>query len=245
MTYGDSTTVSNSQFLGNRAGGATWARGAGVDIELGTTVSIDRFTIANNTVTGEHGWGAGLRLVGGEIRVTSSSVIDNAIDTTGTAHGGGMWIEIADMAIVNTTVSGNRAGGGIVQTEGGGIAILSEAPNEMALSVYNSTIAANAAPGGLVGGIWMGRENSASVPPTLALESTIVSGNSDHGEPYEIGKFGSAAPGVVAKHSLVQGAVNVGAGTYSPDATTMALAGKDPLLLPLADNGGPTLTQAL
>jgi hypothetical protein len=54
-----------------------------------------------------------------------------------------------------------------------------------------------------------------------------------------------AAGTVVARHSLIQGSVDVGAGTYTPDATTLALAGQAPLLLPLADNGGPTLTQAL
>ena len=49
-----------------------------------------------------------------------------------------------------------------------------------------------------------------------------------------------SAPAVTANNSLIQGAVDVGGGSYAPDAATTALAGRDPRLAPLAMNGGPT-----
>jgi hypothetical protein len=90
----------------------------------------------------------------------------------------------------------------------------------------------------------MKTENDASVPPTVHLESTILAGNVGQGGLDDIAAVNNS-PTVVAQHSLIQGSVDVAGGSFTPDATTVALAGLDPLLAPLADNGGPTLTQAL
>jgi hypothetical protein len=249
------TTIVASQFTGNSVSGYINDRGGGINISNppfldGATTTIDRCTISNNSIASDSGWGAGLRLVGGLVSISSSSVINNRIDASDRARGGGIWIEDANATLTNTTVSGNEASGSDVGS--GGVSILSEAPNTMSLSVYNSTITGNRGLGG-TGGIWLQRENDASVPPRLTLESTIVAGNTGQDGFDEIG-FGfthdpvpaPASPVVVANHSLIQGKVDVGAtGTYTPDATTVALAGLDPLLLPLADNGGPNPTHAL
>jgi hypothetical protein len=253
-TYSLTSTIVDSVFSGNSSGGGSGNRGAGLNImsvpNTTTTTSIDRCTISNNSITSYSGWGAGVRVGGGAIRITSSSISDNRIEAVDKARGGGMWIEHADATLTNTTVSGNEASGSEVGS--GGISVDSEAPDTMSLSIYNSTIAGNRGLGG-TGGIWLQRENHAATPPLLTLESTIVAGNTGQNGFDEIG-FGythdpvpePASPVVVANHSLIQGNVDVGAeGTYTPDATTVALAGLDPLLGPLSDNGGPTWTLAL
>lgn len=246
--YAAAVTISNSRFLGNSVGSGWGGRGAGLNIynphELSATVtSIDRCTISGNTIHSLAGWGAGLRMGSSVISLTSSSVVNNVIDTEYFAHGAGMFIEHADMTVVDSTISDNQARG-VLQVGGGGIGILSEAPETMSLAVYNSTIAGNHAVGGTAGGLLILAENAASIPPTVHLESTILAAN-DGGNGVDAMAAPNTAPNVFARHSLVQGTVALGAGSFTPDATTVALAGLDPKLLSLANNGGSTATRAL
>ncbi len=248
-SWGSTSTIVNSEFTENSSAGGSNNRGGGMYMLTDTTTSIDRCTISDNSIKADNGWGAGVVAGGGSLSVTSSTISDNRIEATGRARGGAMWIEVADATVTNTTISGNEANGTDVGS--GGISILSEAPRSMSLSIYNSTVVGNRGLGG-TGGIWLQRENNASAPPRLTLESTILAGNTGHAGSDEIG-FGfthdpvpeAALPVVVANHSLIQGSVAVGDGSFTPDATTAALAGLDPLLGPLADNGGSTLTHAL
>jgi hypothetical protein len=244
--FNGSSTIVNSQFTGNSVSGYIDDRGGGINIIASSTATtrIDRCTISNNSIsTSDSAWGAGLRVGGGLISISSSSVFDNRIDAGYKARGGGMWFEVADATLTNTTVSGNVISGSSAQ--GGGLAIISEAPRLMTLAVYNSTIAGNEANGGIGGGLAIKMQTDDSVPPAVDLESTILAGNLGQGGLDGIAASVDASGTVVARHSLIQGSVNVGSGAYTPDTTTLALAGQDPLLLPLADNGGPTLTQAL
>jgi hypothetical protein len=247
-TYAAGVALSNSRFVGNSVGSASDGRGAGINIQnphdkSATVISIDRCTISGNTVSTSSGFGAGLRIGSGVISLTSSSVVNNVIDSGYFAHGAGMFIEHADMTIVDTTISDNQARG-VLQVGGGGIGILSEAPETMSLAVYNSTIAGNHAVDGTAGGLLILAENAASIPPTVHLESTILAAN-DGGNGVDAMAAPNTAPSVVARHSLVQGTVAIGAGSFTPDATTTALAGLEPKLLPLANNGGSTPTLAL
>ena len=122
------------------------------------------------------------------------------------------------LALWASTISGNTAtiqGGGVIAGASGS-------------TVYSSTIACNAAPVG--GGLLI-----ESDPATLMLSSSIVAGNvAEHGS----ADIASTGPGfsISGNHNLVQ-------------STTLALPPQtlrvDPRLLPLADNGGRTLTHAL
>ena len=240
------STIVTSQFTGNAISGYSNDRGGGINIvnPYGErTTTIDRCTISNNSiVTPDSAWGAGLRVGGGIVNISSSSVSNNRIDAGYKARGGAMWFEVVNATLTNTTISDNVISG--TDVGGGGLAILSEAPRLMTLAVYNSTIAGNEANGGTGGGLWIKRETDDSVPPTAYFESTILAGNLGQDGLDAVAQVNNA-PTVVAKHSLIQGTVNVGAGTFTPDATTSSLAGLDPLLLPLASNGGSTATQAL
>ena len=125
----------------------------------------------------------------------------------------------AGFVLNNSTISGNIAG-----KAGGGLFVRPVYD----VSIYNSTIAHNQARIG--GGIYIsGLAQPVSLQSTLVAENTSTSGGADI---------------AALKAQTIGGANNlVGAssGVLLPNDTLHAA----PLLLPLADNGGPTLTHAL
>ena len=174
-------------------------------------------------------------------------MIGNTTTTSVFGRGGGIDVEIVPATIIDSTISGNAMVG--PSSRGGGVLILSEGDAPTSLSVFNSTIADNTINGddSRGGGVRFQSygDPGASVPPTGLFESTIIAGNTaTSGSAIQI----EDSPDVVASHSLIQGtiAINPGqGGALTPDATTSALMGQDPLLRPLAWNGGPTFTQTL
>ncbi len=209
-------TTSTGSTLG---GGAIYARNDG-DLRI-----VDS-TISGNS-SGSRG--GGLRLHSGGTTAVLNSTFDN--NHAGT-HGGGMYLGnlvSGTATVTNSTISGNRAdenGGGILAGRN--------------VTISHSTIAGNTADnddsaGGNGGGIY-------SAIDILTLDNSIVADNDD--------RSGSAATDDIAKHAQA-GAVSAlfslveqfpGAGVI---AGGTSLYGKDPVLGPLADNGGLTMTHAL
>ena len=144
-------------------------------------------------------------------------------------HGGGMFISTfvrhedgstdAEPVIIDrTTISGN-SGSGVIRGRG-------------ALVISNSTIVGNTATAGSGGGIAIGDPSS---PATI--ENTIVAGNDDGS-----GGAPDCAGAVVSNgHNLIQSL----AGCSLTGDLASSIFGRDPLLGPLTDNGGPTFTRAL
>ena len=133
--------------------------------------------------------------------------------------------------ISNSTISGNLTGnpgtGGSGGTNGLGGGILS-AGN---LTISNSTVTANnAGTAGAGGGI---RQSAG----TITLKSTIVGGNTALVGPDIEGTVSSQGNNLIQNISGVT--INE---TLDPGTN---ITGQSPLLNPLADNGGPTLTHAL
>ncbi len=132
-------------------------------------------------------------------------------------------------AIRNTTISGNSA-----NNIAGGIYFLS---NDT-LVVQNSTISSNTAGKSHGAGITCRSSVSTSV---VALESTIVTGNVS----IEQGLQDIEALSPNGKFSYKNSSI------FTPTSSTLINLGgnrpfgEDPLLAPLADNGGPTKTHAL
>ena len=145
------------------------------------------------------------------------------------------------LTIVDSTVSGNVANQTI-----GAIAVA----GKVAATVANSAVAGNVAnwlnqDGARISGIVLYTDateppsQSNATPPTLQLVSSIVAGGQSSSP--DIGPDGVPVPfSVTASNSLVQfldpNVLLVGSGN---------LLGIDPSLAPLANNGGPTRTQAL
>ncbi len=149
-------------------------------------------------------------------------------DNQASSNGGGIWAiaTTGTIDIVNSTVSGNTAvnsGGGIYASES------PQQPNNVALR--HLTISGNAARDNAQtigeGGGLAGSNFSAPI-----LSHTIIANN------HVLGVSGDLSGNFLADYNLVE----------VPEVVTLAgpgnLAGVDPQLLPLADNGGPTLTHS-
>ncbi len=142
--------------------------------------------------------------------------------------------------LVNSTFAGNRAayGGGAIQNGGpGGI----NAPSAV-MTVVSCTISGNLAPQADPGpyDVAGGGIGSSSVTPVQIVNS-IVAGNAAAGTPDVGGIFSSQGYNLIGaadgSSGFVSGAKHDQAGT--------AASPVNPLLGPLADNGGPTQTMAL
>ena len=213
--------------------------GNGGDIINGGTLTLTDSTISGSSVGGD---GSGIYNTG-TLTLTGSIVSGNT-----TTAGGGSGIDNAHtLTLVDSTVSDNSA-----EDNGGGIL------NEGTLSVVDSTVSGNSAGdfggGGARGG---GIDNTG----TLTLTDSTVSDNSAT-------SFGSAAGGIANSATAKVGATIVADNTSGTDpncdgsVTSVGynltndtsgaacgftqptdVVGANPLLGPLANNGGLTQTQ--
>jgi hypothetical protein len=238
----DSTLTNNQIYssLGSGLGGGAFVEG---DLVLDhSTITHNSVAIASGGLTQSGGVD-----VGGKLLMTYSTLSDNAvsgIQNNPGSFGGGRVRGGANIS--NSTISGNTAGGGV-----GGLMIYGSAasPNLIA----NSTISGNTA--GAIGGIYA-RGPTSIVSSTIAfnaetatanggglrlaytvtdVESSIIASNTSTGATQNIGLGISGA--VTGANDLFGASPGV---TLPPGTIT-----SDPLLLPLADNGGPTKTHAL
>jgi hypothetical protein len=134
------------------------------------------------------------------------------------------------LMLINSTVSGN-------DSSGRGAGLFSSGP----LTLINSTVAKNDS-GGLGGGVYVGPSVQ---NPTQIVWTSIIAANTVAGGQ---GPDFVPNPGAVLNihSSLIGDAVGVtivGPGNLIGDSSGSGVI--DPLLGPLADNGGPTLTHAL
>ncbi|MDO8617189.1 MAG: choice-of-anchor Q domain-containing protein [Dehalococcoidia bacterium] len=232
-------TISNSVVSDNTASES----GGGIDNRFGT-LSLTDSTISGNTAT----TGGGGIMNSGSATITGSTISGNTATTAGggimnddsatitgstisgntaTTDGGGIWASPFSGALIltNSTVSGNSARG-----EGGGIYV--STTGGFAVGLFNSTVAFNTADSdgdGIGGG-----GGIANGGPAAGLEHTIIAHNADPSGPQFpdcTGEFGSQG------HNLIKDPTCPISGAF--------ISGQDPLLGPLADNGGPTETHAL
>lgn len=94
-------------------------------------------------------------------------------------------------------------------------------------------------------GIYLKRDTPTGPAPTASIENSIIAGNMGATGPEAIESEANTDSTVTADHSLNAGTIDVGIGSFTPDPVTIALLDADPLLGPLAMNGGTTPTQAL
>lgn len=241
VTNATGTALRRSTLSGNIAdqGGGVWSEN--------NILTVERSTISDNTALNAIVGGGGIGQDGGTLSIASSTISNNRaagygggihIDHTSAdfvlrastlngnsagGSGGGLYIGDATLPtlIQNSTMSGNRADG-----KGGAIAHAGTA-----LTVQNSTIAFNRA-GGSGGGVWMDTLTS------VALQSTIVSNNQAPNGP------DLDNDDIAYRFKLTNSLVGNSSG-FDFDDLGGNLLNLDPLLAPLAFNGGPTQTHAL
>ncbi len=209
----------------------------------GGVFSAGNLTLSNSTVTANTAYyqGAGL-CTNGDLTIVSSEVSGNtAISDTSYGLGGGV-LGGTSLTIKNSTISDNNANVGagaysfgptIVSNStisgnsavalGGGL--MSQYP----ITLHGSTVAFNTATNGGSGLFVTG----SSGPD---LQSSVVANNSASSPGYAIDLASSQHVTVTGSHNLI-----VSSDAVVPGDTRT----EDPVLQPLANNGGPTKTHAL
>ncbi len=243
--FGPTTTITHSTVSDNSAAD----NGGGVFDAVGLT-AISYSTIRDNYSNGD---GGGIHLeLDGEVSIVGSTISGNSADDGAGIRNNG-----------NLTVSGSTLSGNVASTRGGGIFSNTDLTGMHTTSVVNSTISGNTA--ATVGG---GVYNIDGL--TVIRHSTITNNAALPDKGSGVASFGDAATQTEFLSSVVAGNTNsdvdlvdlggppvnsltsngynlIGAGNnlaafgQSGDQTGVA----DPLLGPLADNGGPTMTHAL
>ncbi len=215
-------TISGGRTSGFDDGGGIWSDG---------DLSITKAVVSDNTAVG----GGGGIVARGSLSVSDSTISLNAVlnDGFGNASGGGISVGSGVHTITNTTINNNfsNSDGGGISIFGGTVTISnSTISNNGALesgggievlgvlNLINSTITKNssAQPGG---GIWISGRS------LVNLGNSIVANQLSGGDC-------SAPVTTTLKDMDSDGSCNVGITS-------------DPLLGPLADNGGPTRTHAI
>jgi hypothetical protein len=187
----------------------------------GGIVNAGILTIADSVVSKNYStFGGGGILNSGTLTLTRSLVHDNRghITSGGISNSG-------TMTLINTTVTDNLAGRSTASC--GGVC------NSGTMTIINSTIAYNAAT--LYAGGVLNRG-------TMVVRNTIIAGNIS----YYLTKrpFDCTGPITSQGHNVV--GVGEGCGfTVAGDQVGSSTKPLDPLLGPLKDNGGPTMTHAL
>ena len=196
----------------------------------GGTVTITNSTISDNSA-GD--WGGGILSRDSTLTITNSTIRDNSANN----FGGGIFSRNSTMTITYSTISGNSA------KDGGGIS-----SDGKVVTITNGTISGNSANKD-GGGIWNGS--------TLTLINSTINGNSSNTSgggifSHPLGTVtitntivGSNPTGGDCTGSITSGSHNIDSdGTCVTDGVNNDITA-DPLLDPLQNNGGPTLTHAL
>jgi CSLREA domain-containing protein len=239
-SLGGSLEIRDSLIVGNDV----YAGVAGV-LSVNGPLTVERTTVAENgTIVG-----GGIRSWDGEALIVDSYIGLNGGNDRGDAGGisnGGCGMTehctTGVMTIVGTTIEGNQGrNGGGVENAGG------------ELWIVNSTISGNTADN-VGGGVYSESGSVFLVNATIADNTAPVGG----GLSKELGAFVEASNTILSGNTAADGPDCYGtiksldynlfgelADCTLTGATTHNLVGVDPLLGPLADNGGPTDTRAL
>jgi parallel beta helix pectate lyase-like protein/hemolysin type calcium-binding protein len=233
-------TLSNTLVTGNTTSGGGGNGGAGLYAEYGS-LSIQNSTISGNTAT--TGRGGALRTYRTPTSIQDSTISGNSATQAG-GRGGGIYLYRDSLSVQGSTIAGNTS-----VSVGGGIHTFN-----VAVTVQRSTISGNSAGSGAnyAGGIY-------AYGGSLSVQSSTVAGNRGGG----IYSFNGNPDPSLVNTIVADNTATTGPDLYSvldvfnasfslienPSGATIAgnpnILGQDPKLGPLADNGGPTQTQAL
>ncbi len=218
-----SVSLSNSMVSGNNT-----TVGGGIALSSSSSISLSNSTVSGNNANSGGGIAAASA---SSVNLNHSTVSGNSVS----AGGGGISANSSSVSLSNSTVSGNNA------MQGGGIFAMTSA-----VSLSNSTVSGNGVGTGEGGGIYSG------VSSIDLLNSTLSDNNAGIGSGIHIDID-------ISSVSLINSIIASGAGgdcfiaggmgviptninNHFEDATCDGIAKGDPLLGPLQNNGGPTLT---
>jgi predicted outer membrane repeat protein len=264
FAYGGTVVIDHSTLSRNYS--KHWRGGAIYSVN--GPVTVTNSTLSGNVTAGNNGNGGAIFSANGPVTIANSTLVGN--HTYGTdARGGAIFVRhdipslpTPTVTITNSTVSGNFTKGD--RSSGGGV----YARQDTSIEVTDSTIAGNVTKGmntnggglfadtgmvtvrysTIVGNTAHGNGGGIIVPYGMTtMDSSIIAGNTDSNSngPSDLSGVASLS------HSLVGSNRESGltATGLVPDANGN-LIGSDttpigPMLGPLQNNGGPTLTMAL
>jgi cysteine-rich repeat protein len=245
--------IADSAIVAGAGASATTIFGNGLDTVLYFYLNVD-VTLVGVTVTGGHGMN-----VGGAITMSGGAqltLIDCVVSGNQTTNvGGGVYVDNGSLLMIGTTVTDNSAG-----NVGGGVYI---GPGSSG-RILNSTITANHA-GNTSGGI--GNEGRLTLNNVTVTDNTCGNTGAGVDNDFDGGPSLLVANSIIANNNIVRffnsaivpqdckGPITT-RGYNLLEATTFGceldgpglgtdILGQDPQLGPLADNGGPTPTQAI
>ena len=207
------------------AGQSTPQSGGGIGTDVGTTLTLNRSTVAGNRAGAKGGGifnGANNALV-----ISNSTISGNTVGTAGTGgDGAGIYSGSgSDLTIVNSTISGNQTVTGR-RAKGAGIAALGS------LDLQHVTIAANVAPSTVGSGSSLAIAPSKLSADTASVRNTIV-----------VADTGAACH--IDPNRTRTGTNNLSDDTSCGFTAAGDKQGVNALLGPLRNNGGATRTHAL
>ena len=249
-TISGSVSLTSSTVSGNQGG----FNGGGIRSIFGS-VNLTNSTISRN-VSGNSG--GGIFTTSGSVSLINSTVSGNESGN----FGGGIATDSASVSLTSSTVNGNLTGilGGGIYTDSGSVSLTSStvSGNESdidgggiatsigSVSLTSSTVIGNEA-AGAGGGIFV---CDTSTNPNFTIANSIIAGNLQNVTAPGVGAPNDLVPNpdsvLTINHSLIGVANNLGTITgNTSNLTGTATDPLNPLLGPLANNGGPTLTHAL
>ena len=229
-------------------------------------MTIANCTVSGNSTSGTSDKGGGIYNTG-TATITNCTISGNSSDAA-SGEGGGIYNNGINIAISNSTISGNsaEAGNGIFNTGG-------------MMTITNSTISGNSASsGGVAGGIYNFTGGTMTITDstvsgnsttdiggifnnggTMTISNSTISGNS--ATTVNVGGIENSSGTVNVKDTIIAGntsqdfkgaltsqgynLIGNNSGTTITGTTTGNQLNVDPKLGPLQNNGGPTFTQAL
>ncbi len=223
-------TVKSSRITGHAQGGVT--------VWFTSTLNLIDSVVSQNSAPG----GGGIYNVRGQLMIRNSTI---AYNSSGFG-GGGIYNADGAVTLINSTVAFNSTGGGVGSPRGGGIL------NNGSLALLNSTVSGNSACSSCDGG-GIGTNGFNTTGLLTITNSTIVSNTAGHlgGGLYIVSNTVTLRNTIIANSvsggdcNLASGLINNGGYNLVEDSSCGFTGGADPMLGPLHDNGGPTLTHAL
>jgi hypothetical protein len=209
-------------------------------------VTLEHSAVTNNSISGTDSTAYGGGVMALYVLARDSAISNNAVTVGGSAYqsvGGGI-AAIRALDIESSTISGNQS------LFAGGVLFINDGFAVPPMRVADSTVSGNVG-GGMFAGTSLDLLNSTltqNIPTSFPfsgcglvltglarIQSTIAFGNLGPGNtPADIGSFSDAT--LVGANNLI--------GVSGP-AVPHGTISVDPVLGPLTNNGGPTLTHAL
>src|SRR5688572_25429302 len=218
-------TITDLTLTGGEGGGTFFGTGVGnpggAIAGYASTLLLDRVDVTGNEGSAD---GGAINIEDGHLRISNSTLSANVASSCGAINVSG---PSSTLQVVNSTISSNWATSGV--GVGGGIC------TSVSATFRNVTITGNRANRG--GGIFQ-------MANTLSLANTIVAGNTADVSFPEIFLQGGTLNS--AGFNLIGDSPGDAASTSLPITPQLSdLVDTPPMLSPLSDYGGPTLTHAI